>query len=146
MNLSEEQYPEKVQRRIALSKLFYPLERKHQRRWGKIFDSGSETIYEAFQEVAEAKNYRQEKLDANKILWRDSKDDSAECMFCLIDDVTDIDAICDVYDMIKQYNPFLTYTIVHQVKDGEGQFDIFRFSKFSYLEHCNRVRSPLRRK
>jgi len=142
MKLPDEQYPEKVQRRIDLSTLFYPLERKYQRRWGKTFDSGFETILIAFQEVADTKNYLQEQLDANKILWRDAEDASAECLFCVIDDVTDIDTICDVFDTIKQYNPFFTYAIVRQEKDGDGQFDIFRFSKFSYLEHCNRVRSP----
>ena len=44
--------------------------------------------------------------------------------------------------MIEIYNPTFTYAIIHQWKEGEGTYDIFRLSKFSYFEHCNRVKMP----
>jgi hypothetical protein len=136
--------PEKLKRRIELSRLFYPLERKDERRWGKLFDAEFAEIYQELQAVGAARDYTQEKVDRNKFMWKDKNDGTSECMFCLIEDITALDNVPDIFDKIKVYTPVFTYAIVHQKKDGDGVFDIFRFSKFSYLEHCNRVRSPRR--
>jgi len=76
------------------------------------------------------------------VLWLDPVDSKAECMFCSIYDITDLDLVASIFDKIKKYSPVFTYCFVNQKKDGEGVFEIFRFSKFSYLEHCNRVKSP----
>jgi hypothetical protein len=62
-------------------------------------------------------------------------------MFCFIEDLTNLGSVRKVFSKIKKLNPIFTYAIVHQKKDGDGVYDIFRFSKFSYLEHCNRVRA-----
>jgi hypothetical protein len=145
MKISEDEIPEKVGRRIELSKLFYPLERKYERRWGRTFDSGFDQLHSELQELAEERQYFQDKIDHNTILWKDAVDGTAECMFCLINDATNLGTIQDVFQKIEKYKPVFTYAVVHQVKDGEGVFDIFRLSKFSYMEHCNRVRAPKRK-
>lgn len=146
MNINENNLTEEIKRRIELAKLFYPLERKVEKRWGNIFNSSFETILQKFAEIAVEKDYIQELMDVQTILWRDSNSNSAECMFSLIFDITNLNLVIDIFDKIEEYNPTFTYAIVHQKKDGEGVFDIFRFSKFSYLEHCNRVRAPKSKK
>jgi len=140
MSTIEKKLPKRIKRRIKLSKIFYPLERKEERMWGKVFKSGIKNIFEYFEELALRSNYIQEKIDSNKIIWKE-KDNSIECMFCFIQDITKLELVKNVFSVIKRLNPVFTYAIVHQRKDGEGVYDIFRFSKFSYLEHCNRVRS-----
>jgi hypothetical protein len=140
MNTTKRKLPKRIQRRIELSGLFYPLERKEERKWGKIFSSEIKFIFDHFKELAITKNYIQQKVDPNKIIWKE-KDGSIESMFCFIEDLTNLGSVRKVFSKIKKLNPIFTYAIVHQKKDGDGVYDIFRFSKFSYLEHCNRVRA-----
>lgn len=132
--------PKRIQRRLELSGFFYPLERKVERKWGKIFSSETKDIFDYFEELATSKNYIQERVDPNKIIWKE-KNGSIECMFCFIEDLTKLQSVRKMFSRISKFNPIFTYAIVHQKKDGEGVYDIFRFSKFSYLEHCNRVKS-----
>jgi len=63
-------------------------------------------------------------------------------MFCIINDLSNFSNIKNVIKMIEIYNPTFTYAIIHQWKEGEGTYDIFRLSKFSYFELCNRVKMP----
>jgi hypothetical protein len=139
MSTINKRLPKRIRRRIELSNIFYPLERKEERKWGKIFSSEIKNIYDYLEKIAIEKNYIQEMVDTNKIIWKE-KNGSIESMFCFIEDLTNLESVRKVFSKIKKLNPFFTYTIVHQKKDGEGVYDIFRFSKFSYLEHCNRVR------
>ena len=136
--MNVENLPEKVQRRIGLSGLFYPMDRNVERRWGRAMQAGFERIASKLQDEADELNYNQENPEENVIIWRDDSD-SVECMFYLIEDVMDIDQVSMVYDLIRKYDAFFTYAFVWQKKDGEHCYDIFRLSKFSYLEHCNRV-------
>jgi len=76
------------------------------------------------------------------IIWKNSKSKICECLFCLIDDAADFSNIKSIINKIENLNPIFTYAIIHQKKDGEGTYDIFRLSKFSYPEHCNRVKIP----
>jgi hypothetical protein len=139
MNLNKKKLPKRIKRRIELSKMFYPLERSEERKWGRIFNSKQNIILDYFGEIALEKKYLQEKVDANKIIWKE-KDGSIECMFCFIENISDLESVRKVFSKIKKLSPLFTYAVVHQQKDGDGIYDIFRFSKFSYLEHCNRVR------
>jgi hypothetical protein len=142
VNNSTNELPENIKRRLDLFKMFYPLERKYERRWAKIFHSPFAEIAEKFKEKSIEENYRQEVLQENLILWRDTVDKDTTCMFYFINDAMDFKSVQNLFKYIDQHKPLLTYAIVHQKKDGEGVYDIFRCSKFSYLEHCNRVRVP----
>lgn len=142
MELNEQKLPEKIKRRIKLAKLFYPLDRNEERRWGRLFISEWKIITDRFAKLADEKGYCQKELDQYTIIWYDRDNDSAECMFCFINDATDFKAVYGIFKQIEKQQPLFTNAIVHQKKDGEGVYDIFRFSKFSYLEHCNRVRAP----
>jgi len=140
METIKKKLPKRIQRRIELSNMFYPLERNDERKWGKIISSETKNIFDYLKELAIKKNYIQEKVDPNKIIWKE-KDGSIESMFCFIEDITNLKSVRKVFSKIKKLKPIFTYAIVHQKKDGDGVYDIFRFSKFSYLEHYNRVRA-----
>lgn len=83
----------------------------------------------------------QEKGSSEYIIWRDPGTGSCKCMFQMIHEVTDLNEVREMFDRIADLEPALTYDIIHHRKDGEGIYDIFRFSKFSYMEHCNRVKA-----
>jgi hypothetical protein len=142
MNNSTDELPENIKRRLNLFKMFYPLERKLERRWAKVFHSPFEEITEKFKEKSSEENYKQEVVKENLILWQDTDDKDNTCMFYFIRDPMDFKSFQNLYWYIDEHKPLLTYAIVHQRKDGEGVYDIFRCSKFSYLEHCNRVKVP----
>lgn len=133
--------PENVQKRLELFQMFYPLERKYERRWGRTFDSTFDEIVPVFSEQAIEKGYEQKTVEPQTILWQNPNDGSVECMFCFVVDASNFDQVQNIFTQIKKHKAYLTYAIIHQKKDGEGVFDIFRHSRFSYLEHCNRVKS-----
>jgi len=136
---SNKKLPSLVKRRLALFKIFYPLERNVKRKWAKVFNSSFDEIIKRFSAESITMNYKQSQLK-NIIFWKNEIDSKIECIFCFIKDVSDLNNVSRIFKYIKRYQPFLTYAIVHQKKDGENTYDIFRFSKFSYLEHCNRVK------
>ena len=63
--------PEKVKRRIDLSKMFYPLERKHERRWGNMFKSDFKVNAERFRELSIEKKYNQNEISDHMIIWQE---------------------------------------------------------------------------
>jgi len=140
--MNKKDIPEIAKNRIKLAQLFYPLERKYQRRWAKLFNSGFEDTAEKLKALSQKLHYVYKIPESNSVLWIDAKTNRVECMFCLITDCADIELVSSIFERIKKYNPFFTYAFFYQRKEGEGVFDIFRFSKFSYLEHCNRVKYP----
>lgn len=129
-----------INKRIELAKIFYPLDQTAKRRWARVFRSNWKNINDKFENLAGEWEFSSKSLSDNTILWIDSNNNSIECMFCFIEDISKLELISDIFEKIKNHQPFFTYAIVHQKKDGEGTYDIFRFSRFSYLEHCNRVR------
>jgi hypothetical protein len=145
MNSSNSQKSVNVKKRLELFGMFYPLERKYERRWAKIFKSNFNVIVEKFKEISQEKKYEQEEINNQIILWRNVNEESVECMFYFIKDVANLLSVQNCFKLIAKYDVYLTYAIVHQKKDGENNYDIFRFSKFSYLEHCNRVRYPVKK-
>ena len=129
-----------VKKRIEIAKLFYPLEKKFQRRLAKKLISGFEETTNYLSDFAKELNFTQEIIEEKFIIWKYKS--KIECMFIYIQDSMKLDLFIELFEKIKKYTPIFTYAFVHQKKDGEAVFDIFRFSKFSYLEHCNRVKYP----
>ena len=134
--------PEIIKKRIEIAKLFYPLERKFQRRLAKVLLEGFEKLTEYLNMLAEEKNFKQSIMNKKYIVWKHGRKNNIECMFCYVDNAMDLDMFVKIFDNIKKYSPVFTYAFVHQKKDGDTVFDIFRYSKFSYMEHCNRVKYP----
>jgi hypothetical protein len=133
-------------KRIGLAQVFYPLDQNEKIKWGRIMCRGFDALLDKLGSCAEDLGYVQKTASGKAILWQGKNDSAVECLVCWVDDVMDLDQVEAVFHQIRKYQPVFTYAIVHQVKDGEGNYDSFRFSRFSYLEHCNRVRAPKRRK
>jgi hypothetical protein len=133
--------PAKLKKRLQLFRLFHPLDRKEERRWGKILEKDIKQLSGQLEKIAVSMEYTQEIIEDQFILWRDNEDSRAECLFCKVEDATDLAHIQGIFRLIGEYHPSVTYGFIRQTKDGDGIFDVFRFSRFSYMEHCNRIRS-----
>ncbi|MBN2174350.1 MAG: hypothetical protein JW731_09470 [Bacteroidales bacterium] len=132
--------PEHIQRRIELSGLFYPLDRNNSRRWGTILKKGHESWVNKLAELAAEKNYQQgTDLSGRNMVWSDPASGKAECMFRWVKDPANLKDFETIYSDIQVIEPVFTYIFLNQVKEGVHCWDIFRMSKFSYLEHCNRI-------
>ena len=134
--------PAYVRRRIELAKLFDTSSQTEKRRWGRLFASNFEHIQQRFEVFAGENNYQQKVVSEDTLIWYEPKKSDAECMITFVQDVMNLNHIERIFRRIKEYNPFFSYAIVHQIKDGDGVYDIFRFSRFSFLEHHNRVKAP----
>jgi len=144
--MQEESLPLIVRKRIEVSKIFYPLNRNEERKWARIFHNGFDALVEKLEPFAKEMEFDQKSVKGHYILWKYPVAGTHECMFCLISDAMSFQQVRAVFDLIEKFDPTFAYAILHQQKDGEGTYDIFRFSKFSYLEHCNRVKVPKPRK
>ena len=138
--MKEESLPLTVKKRIAIAQLFESLKQNEKRKWARIFRDGLEILRSDLVQKARELELTQEIIDENYILWKNPKSGTNECLFYIIKDPAVFNELKDLVDMIEKLMPVFTYAIVHQRKDGENTFDIFRLSKFSYLEHCNRVK------
>jgi hypothetical protein len=129
-----------VNKRIEIAKLFYPLEKKLQRRLAKNLVSGFNKTVDYLGLLAKDMDYTLTVIEENFIVWMYNNKSKIECMFNYMEDPKKLDLFLKLLKKIKKYSPTFTYAFVNQKKDGDCVFDIFRFSKFSYLEHCNRVK------
>jgi hypothetical protein len=137
--------PAYVERRLNLAALFDTPSQTDKRRWGRLFASDLDAIQKSFSLLAKENGYTQQSGSKDTLLWYEENRSDAECMFCFIQDVSRLENIETIFKHIKTYHPFFTYAIVPQFKDGDGVYDIFRFSRFSFLEHHNRVRAPVKK-
>ena len=140
--MKESGYPEIIGKRIEIAKLFYPLGRSEERKWARVFRNGFNSLLTRLEAEAINLKFIQEIIDESYIIWRDQDTSINECMFYIILDATSFESIQSLIDHIESLRPTFTYAIIHQQKDGEGNYDIFLLSQFSYLEHCNRVKAP----
>jgi hypothetical protein len=106
-------------------------------KWGRIFSLPLPRIAEALAPLAERHGCRQE-VKPDHILWF-GKSKKPAAMFCFITDPSELAQVKRVYSRITKLSPRVTFAVVHQKSDGNGVYDIFRFSEQSYLEHHNRV-------
>ncbi|MBT5873329.1 MAG: hypothetical protein HOH43_07900 [Candidatus Latescibacteria bacterium] len=118
--------------------MFEDYSQKFKRKWGKIFHDGQEAIERALGAAAEENGCTIQKC-GNDFLWKNRKNQS-EALFRFIPDSTDISLFQDIYRKIEQTRSPITFVVVHQTVDGEGNYDVFRFSEKSFLEHNNRPR------
>ncbi len=140
--MKETSLPKNVKNRLKIAKLFYPLDRTEERKFARIFNQGINELEKELELLASKLNFLQERFETKYILWKDPDSNIVESMFCIIKDPSKFSNIKHIINMIENINPTFTYAIVHQWKEGEGTYDIFRLSKFSDFEHCNRVKLP----
>ena len=106
-------------------------------RWGRVFASPLPVVVDAFAPYAEKAGCIQE-VALQRIFWVD-ENRHLVAMFCLVPEPSDLDSVCEIFAEVAERSPRVTFVIVHQKADGTGNYDIFRLSPASYLEHHNRV-------
>lgn len=134
--------PPQLENRLDLASLFDTPNHHHKHKWGRLFAKPIPVIEKEFSKLVDTDQYFQRNIAENSFGWYDKNSGKLECMFSVIKNATDLSIVGEVFELIKEFDPFFTYAIVHQKKDGEGCYDIFRFSRFSYLELHNRVYAP----
>ena len=101
--------------------MFEDYSQKFKRKWGKIFHDGQEAIERALGAAAEENGCTIQKC-GNDFLWKNRKNQS-EALFRFIPDSTDISLFQDIYRKIEQTRSPITFVVVHQTVDGEGNYD-----------------------
>lgn len=123
--------------RKELRRVWSRLTPDQRKAWGAAFDGPRDKAIEKLREICEECEGTQE-VRGNAILWRGKKN-RAEVMISLIPDSGDLGAVSQIFEDIHAHRPLVTYAIVHQIADGDGQFDIFELSRRRYLEHFTRI-------
>jgi len=72
-------------------------------------------------------------------MWYDNSG-RVQAMFCFVLNAKNFDSILRAFNAIKGNNSPVSYIFIDQESDGKGNYDIFRISERSSLEHNNRVR------
>ena len=108
-----------------------------QYRWNKIISAGFKAFAAELHKLAASFEVEQS-VDNRRVIWKDTGG-NVEALFAYIIDPTDIDSIIATYLAIKSMDVPVTYAIIEQRGDGDQQYDIFRLSENSYMEHANRA-------
>ena len=122
----------------AIYSTFDDSSQKFKRKWGKIFHDGRDSIEKALGEEADRHDCTMRR-SGNDYIWINQRK-KPEAMFRFIPDSSDISLFQNIYQKIKKTEVPLAFVVVHQTVDGEGNYDVFRFSGKSFLEHNNRPR------
>ncbi len=125
------------QMRQNIYELFAQYEPQFQYRWNEIISSGFDSFTDELVKIAEGFQVTQS-TEGQRVFWRNDEA-NVEAMFAYMIDPADLDSIISMYKDIKEMRVPVTYAIIEQREDGAGQYDIFRLSEKSYLEHCNRA-------
>ncbi|MBN1538052.1 MAG: hypothetical protein JW908_15050 [Anaerolineales bacterium] len=120
--------------------LFALYEPQFQYKWNRIIASGFDDFAAELARLAGELDLHQS-VDGRKVFWVDAQG-CLEALFCYIIDPQDLESILSMYQDIKEKQVPVSYAIIEQREDGLRQYDIFRISEKSYLEHCNRAWVP----
>lgn len=117
--------------------MFSMLKPHEKYRWGSYLLKRKSAI-DALEK--ECKRYNLEQIVEDDYIFWINKLKEIECSFLLVYDPSNIDTFINLYYSLKKKKLKLTYCIVNQIPDGKYEYDIFRLTESSYLEHWNRVR------
>jgi hypothetical protein len=117
--------------------LFSKYDPDFQYHWNDVIHRGFEAFAEELAKLLPEAGLTQESR-GKWVYWRDSEG-SVQAMFAFVIDPTDLDGLIDMYQEIKRESIPLTFVIIEQKADGPRNYDIFRLSERSYMEHTNRA-------
>jgi len=123
--------------RDELYDLMNVYEPEFQYRWNDVIHEGFDAFTKEVATLLPEGDLTQE-TKGNRIHWLDAEG-KTQAMFAFIVDPTDLDGIIDTYQEIKNESIPLTFVIIEQQADGPRNYDIFRISEQSYMEHNNRA-------
>ena len=89
--------PELVKKRIEIAKLFYPLERKLQRRLAKRLISGFNETANYLSGFAKEIGFIQKIDEENFIVWKNNNKSKNECLFCYIEDSAKLELFTELF-------------------------------------------------
>lgn len=120
--------------------LFGSLERAEQDEWAEIVRLPSEEYLSRLSEVAKRFDCRQENA-GETVHWFGTAG-NLELMLFRIPDPGDLSAVRKLYATLDETNCPLAFAFVNQRGDHREAWDVFHFSRLSYLCHGNRVSGP----
>jgi hypothetical protein len=123
--------------RKDLYDLFNVYEPDFQYRWNEAIHRGFDAFAEELTRTLPDDRLAQE-TRGNRVYWRDLNGD-AQAIFVFLVDPTDLEGLIETYQEIKRGRIPLTFIFIEQRADGPRNYDIFRVSKRSCMEHVNRA-------
>jgi len=123
--------------RDELYDLMRVYEPEFQYRWNDVIHEGFDAFAKEVATLLPEGDLTQE-TDGKRVYWRDAEG-NPQVMFAFIVDPTDLDGVIETYQEIKRESIPLTFVIIEQRADGPRNYDIFRISERSYMEHNNRA-------
>ncbi|MDH3292166.1 MAG: hypothetical protein OEO20_11020 [Gemmatimonadota bacterium] len=126
--------------RPDLYRMFYPLDRPAQNEWAEIVQLSQVDYVACLADKAQQYDCRQE-VSGDAIRWH-GKAGNLELMLFRIPDPGNLSAVRAVYAAIAEAECPIAFAFVNQRGDHRDAWDVFQFSRLSYLCHCNRVSGP----
>lgn len=124
--------------RLDIYQMFSDFRQPFKLKWGRMLHGGFPKFVDALEVESNRFGCRQEVTDGF-ITWYD-RDDIRQAMFCFPDDAGNFEDLFSIFQQIGETRPPVTFIFIEQKSDGEGNYDVFRISERSYLEHNNRMR------
>ena len=120
--------------------MFYPLKQAEKREWSEIVRLPSEEYVSRLAEKAAQFGCRQEN-DGEAVRWL-GEAGNLELMLFRIPDPGDLRTVQGIYATLAETSCPLAFAFVNQRGDHPDAWDVFHFSRLSYLCHGNRVSGP----
>jgi hypothetical protein len=120
--------------------MFYPLEKHDQDEWGEIVRLPTDEYLLRVADKAAQFDCRQE--NTGEVIRWIGRAGNLELMLFRIPDPGDLDAVRRVFETLEQERCPLAFAFVNQRGDHPDAWDVFHFSRLSYLCHGNRIAGP----
>jgi hypothetical protein len=120
--------------------IFYPLEKSEQDEWAEIVRLPSEKYLSRLADKAMQYDCRQEH-SGETVRWL-GRAGNLELMLFRLPDPGDLGAVRALYATLAETNCPIAFAFVNQRGDHPDAWDVFHFSRLSYLCHGNRVSGP----
>jgi hypothetical protein len=120
--------------------MFYPLDKAEQDEWAEIVRLPSEQYLARLAEKAQRYGCRQSST-GEIVSWLGGAG-NLELMLSRIPDPGDLSAVQAIYAVLAETNCPIAFAFVNQRGDHPDAWDVFHFSRLSYLCHGNRVSGP----
>lgn len=126
--------------RPDLYRLLYPLDGAEQDEWAATVHLPRGEFEDRLRQAAEAHGCTQEN-HGEYLAWMGPAGNPELLMF-RIPDPGNLAAVRNIYAVIEETNCPMAYAFVNQRGDSVDAWDVFQFSRLSYLCHCNRIAGP----
>jgi hypothetical protein len=120
--------------------MFYPLEKAEQDEWAAIVRLPTKEYLARLAEKAKRFECRQENT-GETVRWIGPAG-NLELMLFRIPDPGDLSAVQSLYVTLGETRCPIAFAFVNQRGDHPDAWDVFHFSRLSYLCHGNRVSGP----